>query len=75
MTARQAIIKVLYESPRPLAIHELPLEGISQTSASARLRELKQDGIVVSVPVKGQRFTAWMLKPSDLVLPLTVVAQ
>ena len=74
MNARQAIIRVLYESPRPLALHELPLEGISQTSASARLRELKQDGIVISVPVKGARYTAWMLKPADLVLPLGVAA-
>lgn len=73
MTARQALVKALLEAPRPLALHELPLVGISQTSASARLRELKRDMIVESVPVPGHRYTAWKLR-GEIMLPLVVGA-
>ena len=74
MTARQALVKALYESPRPLALHEIPVVGINQAAASARLRELRRDGLVISVKVPGKKFTAWMLAPADLTLPLTVGA-
>lgn len=65
MTARQKLIAALYRAPRPLALHEIPVEGVSQTSMSARLRELAREGIVQSVPVPGARFTAWALSPSQ----------
>lgn len=74
MTARSKIVARLYASPEPLPLHRLEIPGVSQTAASARLRELKRDGIVVSVPVPGAKYTAWMLTPADLTLPLTVVA-
>lgn len=61
MTARQMIVKRLYEAARPLALHELDLIGVNQAAASARLRELRRDGLVSSVPVPGKRFTAWVL--------------
>jgi DNA-binding HxlR family transcriptional regulator len=73
MTARQLLAKRLYEAARPLALHELAIPTVSQTAASARLREMKRDGIVVSVPVPGKKFTAWMLTPADLTLPLVVL--
>lgn len=73
MTTRQLLAKRLYEAARPLALHELELVGVNQAAASARLREMKRDGVVVSVPVPGKKFTAWMLTPADLTLPLTVV--
>ncbi len=65
MTARQALVKALYESPRPLALHEIPVIGINQAAASARLRELRRDGIVESVPVPGRKYTAWRLVPAQ----------
>lgn len=71
--AREKIIARLRLSPEPLAIHDLNLDGVSQTSASARLRELARDGIVQSVRVPGKRYTAWTLAPKDLVLPLNSV--
>lgn len=74
MTQRQAIIKALYGAPRPLAIHEIPVEGVSQTSISARLREIHRDGIVQKMRAPGKKFDLWRLTPADLVLPLRVVA-
>lgn len=65
MTARQKILQRLALADLPVPIHDLNLTGVSQTSASARLRELAKDGLVVSVPVKGKRFTAWMLTPQS----------
>ena len=61
MTARQKIIARLYEAKEPLPLHSLNIEGVSQTAASARLRELARDQIVKSVPVEGKRYTAWVL--------------
>jgi DNA-binding transcriptional regulator GbsR (MarR family) len=61
-TAAGLIIERLAGSISPLAIHELDILGVSQTSASARLRELKRVGLVESVPVKGKRYTAWKIK-------------
>lgn len=75
MTARSKIVARLYESPVPLPLHALHVEGVSETAASARLRELKRDGIVVSVKVPGKKYTAWALTPADLTLPLTVIGQ
>ncbi len=74
MTTRQAVVKVLYESPRPLAVHEFGLMGVSQTAISARLRELARDGIVIGAKHPERAYKVWSLKPADLTLPLTVVA-
>lgn len=68
MTARDLIVARLAQAPAPLALHELDIVGVSQTSASARLRELAREGIVQSVPVPGKRYTAWRLAPKDLTL-------
>ena len=65
MTARQKILRRLALADLPLPIHALDIEGVSQTSASARLRELHREGLVVSVPVKGAKYTAWMLTPES----------
>ena len=73
MTARNLIAKRLYEAKAPIPLHALDIPGVSQTAASARLRELKRDGIVVSVPVPGRKYTAWMLTPAEMVLPLVVL--
>lgn len=63
MNARAAILNALRGQPEPLAIHQMSLIGISQTAASARLREMRREGLVRSVPVRGKRFTAWKLAP------------
>lgn len=70
MTAKEAILARLREASEPLPIHSLSIPTVSQTSASARLREMAREGIVKSVPVPGARYTAWMLTPKELALPL-----
>lgn len=74
MTAKALILERLAHTEIPLALHQLQIGGVSQTAASARLREMKKAGLVVSVPIPGRKFTAWALAPKDLTLPLTVVA-
>jgi len=64
MTAKDDILRSLSLSPKPLALHEFFIPH-SQTSISARLRELKREGKVRSVPVEGKRYTAWVLNYSD----------
>jgi len=70
MTARDLIVKRLFEAGEPLALHSLHIEGVSETAASARLREMKREGLVVSIPVPGKKFTAWTLTPGQGNLPL-----
>ena len=59
MKAADRIIQVLHEASRPLAIHEMVLPGVSQTAASARLRELAKVGIVVGERVPNKAYKAW----------------
>lgn len=71
MTAKAAILARLSEANQPLPIHSFDIGGVSQTSLSARLRELARAGIVESVPVPNKRYTAWVLKPGQASLPLS----
>lgn len=64
MNARQAIIKALYEASEPLPVHGLGLVGVSETAASARLREMAREGIVAGFTKPGARYKLWLLKPS-----------
>ena len=68
--ARHLIIRRLYEANAPLPIHALDIPQVSQTSASARLREMAREGLVESDQVPGKRWTAWKLVKADLSLPL-----
>lgn len=61
MTARDKILMRLSGASRPLALHELDIPGVSQAAASARLREMAKENLVVSFPVPGKRFTSWAL--------------
>lgn len=72
MTAKDKILARLSESAWPLRIHQFDLQGVAQTSISARCRELRRDGLVTSVPVPGARDTAWILTPKELTLPLSL---
>ena len=65
MTARDIILNRLAHASGPVALHELDLKSVSQTSASARLREMARDGVVKSVRVPGKRFTDWILTPQS----------
>ena len=64
MTAKEKIIMRLASVNQALPLHALDIPGVSQTAASARLREMARDGIAVSVPVVGKRYTAWTLSDS-----------
>lgn len=70
MKAADLILSRLREAGRPLALHEINVPSVAQTAASARLRELRREGLVQSVPVPGFRYTAWQLTPQELRLPL-----
>lgn len=65
MTTKALILAFLGESSRPLPIHDFPIPGVSQTSISARLRELAREGKVESVPVPGRKYTAWKLSAAQ----------
>ena len=65
MTARTKILQRLALADLPLPIHDLNITGVSQTSASARLRELHREGLVVKYPVKGRKYDAWALRPES----------
>lgn len=69
MTAKALILERLSKSEIPLALHQFQLGSVSQTACSARLRELRKEGLVVSVPIPGRKFTAWMLSPAQPTLP------
>lgn len=57
--AKELIYRRLRRSEHPLAVHELDITGVSQCSASARLREMARDGIVLSVPAPGKAYKLW----------------
>ena len=65
-TAKTKILQRLALATEPLPLHRLDLDGVSQAAASARLREMKKDGLVVSVPIPGRKYTAWQLAPRHL---------
>ena len=65
LTARTKILQRLALADLPLPIHALDIPGVSQTSASARLREMAREGLVVKYPVKGKHFDAWALTPES----------
>jgi len=75
MTAKELILERLAHTEIPLALHQLQIGGVSQTAASARLREMRKEGLVESVAIPGRRWTAWTLAKKGLTLPLTVVGQ
>jgi hypothetical protein len=63
MIAKQAIIERLKKSPEMLAIHEMGFLGHSQTAISARLREMRREGLVCGSTRPGKKFKQWGLNP------------
>lgn len=64
-TARQKILRRLALADLPLAVHEIKADVVSDTSCSARLRELAREGLVVKYPVKSKKYDAWALAPES----------
>lgn len=62
-TAKDKILHFLAMADSPVPLHLMTIPGVSQTSASARLRELAREDRVYSVPVEGKRYTSWVLMP------------
>lgn len=56
---KQVILETLAMSDRPLALHELNITGISECSASARLREMARIGQVIGQRREGKSYKEW----------------
>ena len=61
--ARTKILRILALADRPLAVHEINADSVSATSASARLRELHREGLVIKAKAPGKRFDLWSRAP------------
>jgi DNA-binding transcriptional regulator GbsR (MarR family) len=61
VTAKDLIIKFLVLNPEPTPVHLMNIPGVSQCSVSARLRELRREGLVEPVQVPGKAYKAWRL--------------
>lgn len=59
MTEKQLVRKRIIESPCPLAVHELKIEGVSENSAATRISELAAAGELQGRVRKGYRFKEW----------------
>jgi len=68
-TARQEILRTLAMSTVPLAVHELGIPWVSDTAASARLRELAREGLVVGARAQGKPYKVWTISPDSLSTP------
>lgn len=68
--AADAILARLREFNRPVPVHDLRLEGISENAAATRLSELARAGLVVGVPTPGRRYKSWAIQPQELRLPI-----
>lgn len=68
MKAADAILARLREFNRPVPVHDLRIEGVSDNAAATRLSELARAGLVVGVPTPGKRFKSWTV--ADGRLPL-----
>lgn len=60
-TATAAILQALKEAGKPLAVHEFPIFGHSQTALSARTREMARLGLIAGQRREGKAFKEWFL--------------
>ena len=68
MTCNDRILEVLANSPTPLAVHEMKIEGYSENNVATRLSELCRAGLVEGSYRKGQSYKEWYLKRGQLEL-------
>lgn len=71
-TAREAVLRRLRCSERPLAIHEFQIIGHSENAIATRISTLSQAGIIVGSYRKGFKFKEWSIaRPGELPLALS----
>lgn len=61
MTSISLILERLSVADKPLAVHELRIEGYSENNLATRLSELARCGEVVGRVRPGKRFKEWAL--------------
>ena len=61
MSAKDLVVKRLKESPRPLAIHELNIEGYNENNLATRCSELAAEGVIVGEVRPGTHFKQWKM--------------
>jgi hypothetical protein len=72
VNAKDRIIRRLAEIPpgTGLACHEFFLDGVSENSIAARLRELRADHLVTARVRQGKAFKEWLLVASACAAPI-----
>jgi predicted transcriptional regulator len=72
VNAKDRIIRRLAEVPpgTGLACHEFGLDGVSENSISARLRELRAERKVLARVRQGKTFKEWLLAASACAAPV-----
>ena len=65
MTAKDKILNRLALADEPLAVHQIKVAMVSDTSCSARLREMHREGLVIKHKKIGVRFDYWSLTPES----------
>lgn len=61
LTAKGAILLRLREAGKPLAVHELSINGYSENSLASRLSELAKAGLVKGDTRKGHAYKEWSI--------------
>lgn len=61
VTAKDAILRRLFEASKPLAVHELDVFGVSDNAAATRLSELAKEGKVTGTIRRGTRYKEWSI--------------
>jgi hypothetical protein len=58
---KEKVVRRLQFSPRPLAVHEFGIPGVSDNNLATRLSEYAREGIVVGKNRMGCSYKEWML--------------
>jgi hypothetical protein len=61
MSAKDEILKRLQFAPRPLAVHELKIDGYNENNLATRCAELAKDGKIIGSVRPGFNFKEWQL--------------
>lgn len=65
LTAKGWIVAKLHGALKPLAIHELGIEGYSENALATRMSELAADGVVVGRERRGGGVKEWRLTTAE----------
>ena len=61
ISASKLILERLADSPKPLALFELHIFGVSENAAATRLSELQAQGKVIGTYRNNKKFKEWRL--------------